>query len=1209
MLAGAHPSEALGSRLFIKSITLTNFKSYAGRNVLGPFNQSFSAIVGPNGSGKSNVIDAMLFVFGFRARKMRHEKVSGLVHTSNENPQTDCCSVEIEFQHGCPGRVLSVSRKAWLSGRSEYFVDGACSPFSEVSRLLKEHGVDLDHNRFLILQGEVESIALMKPKATNEHEEGLLEYLEDIMGTNRYIKEIDQAQAAFEQLGGQEAVAMAALKDAVSESARLEPLYQHHIALLEAENDISRKKHVLLQLERFGIEKEHQEGVSAVSTLQQELEDRTRAFENQISQWPPGDARELEAATVRVSELKNEHQKLKGILQEQESQLIRSMEDAKQAKQRYKKAVKAIDEEQTRQQQLTSQISALSREIFKTEAACGESLELLGRSKRQLQEMETVIEAKTHPYQQKLRSLTDEQLAPLRDQLNAAKDTLEAESREFNALQSEFESLNTAIVRHQHQATAESDRLRGKKHETEELSDCHLQLETKIKACQHLVSDLSQRVKISKKNLEILEEKNAASSQSSSRGGNHVTRLCDMLVNDAKVQGVIGKLGDLGSVDAKYAVAVCVAAGQALESIVVESPNSAQLAVQVLRQKNAGRATFIIRSKITKFKAPERDLPAPRLVDMVQVHDALNQDAFYHALRETLVAENLQEASRIAFCGKRRFRVVTLDGKLIDTNGTMSGGGNSSAPIALKIAVTGKDSQRSAKATDAKAIAKAFKEAELELSAAESEHASAVAELEQLLIISKETEVAIAKGQLEVESIRGQLAILQSYVNDYQKRLNLLNSHDCHRRQLERRIPEQRQKVEVLQNTMHQLDTTISGLREEILEVGGLEYRALVSQVENYLAAYEHENNRLLQARAELSLCSEKSASLQVEFLQQKSVAAQCSIDAVERNVQQCRNAVELSRRSLAQGETNLAAAGDQLEELATMYQNRDSLQLEFQSFATQQQQRVSQLRSALTKAEDRLSEIEQSLGQLSLFSEDTFEEKKLLLLSSDELERSLVYHDRLQKELQSVQVVAREHPNFSLLSEYRNAKNSLAACQESYDQCHQDREHQRSACESAKARRHSEFMHGLGVISQRLRSTYQHLTLGGNAELELVDSLDPFAEGILFSVMPPKKTWKNIVHLSGGEKTLSSLALVFALHAFRPTPFYVMDEIDAALDHRNVSIVARYIHEQTSVDAQFIVVSLRSDMFEAASELIGIYKQRNASRAVCFSPPVAATA
>lgn len=146
------------------------------------------------------------------------------------------------------------------------------------------------------------------------------------------------------------------------------------------------------------------------------------------------------------------------------------------------------------------------------------------------------------------------------------------------------------------------------------------------------------------------------------------------------------------------------------------------------------------------------------------------------------------------------------------------------------------------------------------------------------------------------------------------------------------------------------------------------------------------------------------------------------------------------------------------------------------------------------------------------------------------------------------------------------------------------------------KKKRFDEFMAGFNIISMTLKEMYQMITMGGNAELELVDSLDPFSEGVTFSVMPPKKSWRNITNLSGGEKTLSSLALVFALHKYKPTPLYVMDEIDAALDFRNVSIVANYIKERTK-NAQFIVISLRNNMFELAQQLVGVYKRDNRTK------------
>lgn len=169
-------------------------------------------------------------------------------------------------------------------------------------------------------------------------------------------------------------------------------------------------------------------------------------------------------------------------------------------------------------------------------------------------------------------------------------------------------------------------------------------------------------------------------------------------------------------------------------------------------------------------------------------------------------------------------------------------------------------------------------------------------------------------------------------------------------------------------------------------------------------------------------------------------------------------------------------------------------------------------------------------------------------------------------------------------------------------DKVTEERQTARQVHDELRRKRLETFLDGFSQITLKLKEMYQMITLGGDAELELVDSLDPFAEGIVFSVRPPKKSWKNISNLSGGEKTLSSLALVFALHHYKPTPLYVMDEIDAALDFKNVSIVANYIKERTK-NAQFIIISLRNNMFELADRLVGIYKTENCTKSVTIDP------
>merc|ERR1712129_677811 len=178
---------------------------------------------------------------------------------------------------------------------------------------------------------------------------------------------------------------------------------------------------------------------------------------------------------------------------------------------------------------------------------------------------------------------------------------------------------------------------------------------------------------------------------------------------------------------------------------------------------------------------------------------------------------------------------------------------------------------------------------------------------------------------------------------------------------------------------------------------------------------------------------------------------------------------------------------------------------------------------------------------------------------------------------------------------EYMNRLQDLQTCKKNRDDV-------RSEFEQCKTARFDSFMHGFSQITKKLKEMYRMLTCGGDAELELVDSIDPFSEGVQFSVRPPKKSWKNISNLSGGEKTLSSMALVFALHHFKPTPLYVMDEIDAALVFKNVSIVANYIHQRTK-NAQFVIISLRNNMFELANRLVGIYKTNNASKSITIDP------
>ncbi|KAJ9655927.1 Structural maintenance of chromosomes protein 4, partial [Neophaeococcomyces mojaviensis] len=252
------PDHGPKQRMVIRQLVMTNFKSYAGRQVVGPFHHSFSSVVGPNGSGKSNVIDSLLFVFGFRASKMRQGKISALIHNSAQYQDLDFCEVEVHFQEvvdlpggKCevvPDSTMIVSRRAFKNNSSNYYLNGKSTNFTAVTTLLKDRGIDLDHKRFLILQGEVESIAQMKPKAASEHDDGLLEYLEDIIGTSKYKTPIEEAVVELENLNEVCVEKQSRVQHVEKEKNGLEEQKNKAIAFIGQENELAEKQYALYQI-------------------------------------------------------------------------------------------------------------------------------------------------------------------------------------------------------------------------------------------------------------------------------------------------------------------------------------------------------------------------------------------------------------------------------------------------------------------------------------------------------------------------------------------------------------------------------------------------------------------------------------------------------------------------------------------------------------------------------------------------------------------------------------------------------------------------------------------------------------------------------------------------------------------------------------------------------------------------------------------------
>lgn len=423
---------------------------------------------------------------------------------------------------------------------------------------------------------------------------------------------------------------------------------------------------------------------------------------------------------------------------------------------------------------------------------------------------------------------------------------------------------------------------------------------------------------------------------------------------------------------------------------------------------------------------------------------------------------------------------------------------------------------------------------------------------------------------------------------------------------LKAQVIQNESNIQELKESCAPIQKSIEQCQNQILEAGGTRFKAQRSKVNDLKDQIKLQEKRIaklanqkLSLEKQLSSPQSNNTDLQELELELKSIE-----DKIEQVTQEAFKYKQEHEQLMKESE-------DFKENIAELKKGQEFIGKELSKFRKREFELKSTNESISKEIDElignRIKFYESSLRKLEInpIKIEGEPEAILPIFSEEELLESLGKStiSSIEQAIKSLEGELSEmRPNLRVIEEFKEKERIYRALKEEFEELERKRDENRINYENLRKMRHEEFMNGFRQISLRLKELYQLITMGGNAELELVDSLDPFTEGILFSVMPPKKSWKNISNLSGGEKTLSSLALVFALHTFKPTPIYVMDEIDAALDFRNVSIVAEYLKKRTK-DAQFIVISLRNNMFELADRLVGIYKTNQRTKSVTIDP------
>ncbi|XP_037533454.1 structural maintenance of chromosomes protein 4 [Nematolebias whitei] len=1207
----AMTNEPGAPRLMITHLVNRNFKSYAGEQILGPFHKRFSCIIGPNGSGKSNVIDSMLFVFGYRAQKIRSKKLSVLIHSSDKHKDVQSCCVEVHFQkiidkegddyEVIPNSKFYVSRTANKDNSSAYFISGKKATFKEVGALLRSHGIDLDHNRFLILQGEVEQIAMMKPKGQTEHDEGMLEFLEDIIGSCRLKEPIQVLSRRIELLNEQRGEKLNRVKLVEKEKNALEGEKNKAVKFLMLENDIFKHKSHLYQhnahdLQKCVVEKEQEKQKILEET--KELTEKTAKISQEMEKLDQ-ERKNVEKKQNKIIKYIESHKQKFTQLDLQDVELH---EKKKHCESKNGTLQKQLKKDQKKLEEVRS-VPGSSEEAISEATARKEELEKQkAKEEEKLKEVMESLKEETSGLQQD-KEKKEKELMELSKAVNETRSRMDLAQSELDIYLSRHKTALTQLNTAKQTLQTTSETLQERSAAIKDLQLTIPQKEQELKKDQ---MELEQLMKVDNETREIVRElrqkvDEAKSSLSSNRSRGKVLDALMQLKKSGRIPGIYGRLGDLGAIDEKYDVAISSCCG-ALDNIVVDTIDTAQKCVTFLKEQNIGVATFI---GLDKMKVWEKNMASirtpediPRLFDMVRVNDESVRPAFYFALRDTLVAKDMEQATRLAFQKDKRWRVVTLKGQIIEIAGTMTGGGRvmkgrMGSCISAEVSQVELDRMES-KLNEKVSRLQSCQERKLQLEE----------NVQRLQPQLREMKNTLEKYTNSMSSLADQETHLKLQIKELEANVLAAAPDKAKQKQMEKSLEAFKKDYESASSKARKVETEVNRLHNLIVDINSHKLKA--------------QQDKLDKINKELDDCSSIITKAKV------------AIKTADRNLKKCEEGIARVQGDLEKGEKLLVKLNEQLKTLEeeageiikACHEAEASLpdvQEQYRALtkeinALQQQEHALQEESLnvrlsiekidafISKQNSKIKHWQDEAAKLSLHTIDGQPAEELQVLSAAELEGTS-NPNIIANKISALEVHCGQiKPNLGAIAEYKKKEELYLQRVAQLDEVTTERDRFKRAYEDLRKRRLTEFMTGFNIITNKLKENYQMLTLGGDAELELVDSLDPFSEGIMFSVRPPKKSWKKIFNLSGGEKTLSSLALVFALHHFKPTPLYFMDEIDAALDFKNVSIVASYIYEQTK-NAQFIIISLRDHMFEKADRLIGIYKTHNTTKNVGINP------
>ena len=1168
--------------MFLKSIEVQGFKSFANKMVF-EFHKGITGIVGPNGSGKSNVADAVRWVLGEQsAKQLRGSKMEDVIFSGTESRKPlGFAYVAItldnsDHQLAVEYDTVTVSRRVYRSGESEYKINGHNCRLKDVQELFFDTGIGKE-GYSIIGQGQIDKILSGKPEERRE-------LFDEAAGIVKYKRR----KALTEKNLAEEQQNLSRVRDILYE-------LEKQVGPLEKQSETAR-----IYLKHRDTLKQYDANMYLLSFYQ--LKKDSAAIDEKMNIV----STQLKDSQENFEKIKSAYAQMEALMEQYDQKISQDQEVCNQQaleKQRLEGGKNVLVSKTDGISSKEEQFDAL---ILETEAGIEEKKKLSEESEKELKALEEELqelEQHKNSSEEALNSMSGT-MTSLRDQIDSQNSdiieflneaaNIKGRMQRYETMQEQTQirqsELNQKLIALQSEESSEGELVEAFKKEAQGIELELERLQAEQSACK------KRAAKISDDLMKCREAFNAAEKSFHEESARYQTlkniterydgygvSIRKIMERKSDYKGIIGVVADIIHVSKEYEIAIETALGGSISNIVTDNEQTAKSMIQFLKKNRFGRATFLPLTSIRGRRAENADRICGEegviglASDLIRVDSQFGHLADY-LLGRVFIVDHIDHALALAKKYRYSLRIVTLEGESLNPGGSLSGGAYKNTGNLL-----GRHRE--------------MEELQKHVETLRKEGASLKQQINQLQSDKDRNKAAMEKNTAEesrltlhqntvrlrlkqVDESRGEHA---KSIQDINRETAQIKTQQEQIRQFRQQLTVQMDELEAKKKNAEEMVTSLTAKLEEISE----QEKDFNSQTADMRIHYANQVQKksfirksMDQNRSEIRHLQEKLA----DYRAQKAVFGS-EKDAIRRQIDETEAQIAALTEEMTKSQAVLRQKTDERSKYAaehkTFFAKREELS-----------ETISQLDKEQFRLGSQKEKLEESRSQLSSYMEEyglTYQTAREL---SDDALQALPLA-KLKKMTADVkgQIKALGNVNVNAIEEYKAVAERYETMKTQHDDMVEAEEKLAGIIEDLNSSMQKQFKEKFMQIQKEFDRIFKLLFGGGKGTLELADPENLLETGVIITAQPPGKKLQNMMQLSGGEKALTAIALLFAIQSLKPSPFCLLDEIEAALDDANVKRFAEYLHNLTK-DTQFIVITHRRGTMNTADILYGITMQ-----------------